>query len=223
MAGAVMALALASCSAVNQELNAKIVYKPEMFMEINGKEFRGTAVPDRAESYKVKIVARGKINMFLATTCHEEIKQEFDPGFFEKGNKHEFTYTPVKELEDGETCMMTLATYEKDKGRHEWGAIDFQNGTENVSATLLCDGYKVLTKPVSICRAHEGLMQRIVFDREMVVKHDEPHCAVMKSKDMKTFDWIMPKGECTYYFGDENDNFHRLSTIGYDGHLLREM
>lgn len=217
-------LGLFSCaSLVDQRINPDIIYRRDIEVTINGKTFYGTGVANRADKYEMTIKARGVINMLTISTCHREHQFEFkDPSFFQKGNVVTWTYIPVKGIEDVKGCMMEIGAFEKNKGRHGWAAIDFNNGFESVPATLMCDGQIRNVGAVSICQAKYGLVQKIVFDRRMKVAPDRDECKILRTLDEKTYTFQMPDAECTYYFGDENGKFHRLTLIGYQSILVRE-
>lgn len=220
---ALIALFLCSCSLVNQSLNPNIVYRRDIEVTVNGQHFVGTGVPARADKYQMVIKAKGVINMLTITTCHREEQLEFkDPNWFQKGNTVEWVYVPVKGIEDGKGCMMEIGAFEKTKGRHGWAALDFLNGFESVPATLQCDGVSRSVGPVSICQAKSGLVQKIFFDRRMKVAPDRDECKVFRTIDEKTYEFQMPNNtECTYYFGDKDGKFHRLTLIGYNSILVR--
>ncbi len=217
-------LGLFSCSSlVTQELNPDVIYRRDIEVTINGQRFIGTGVPAKADKYEMIIKARGVINMLTISTCHREQQFEFkDPTWFQKGNVAKWVYVPVRGIEDSKGCMMEIGAFEKKKGRHGWAAIDFLNGFESVPATLQCDGVTRAVGPVSICQAKFGLVQKIIFDRKMKVAPDRDDCKVLRTIDEKTYTFQMPDKECTYYFGDINGKFHRLTLIGYQSILVRD-
>lgn len=219
-----LCLGFFSCaSMVNQDLDPDTIYRRDIVVTINGEKFVGTGVPKKADKYEMEIKAKGVINMMTISTCHREVQMEYpDPSWFQKGNVQKWTYVPVKGIEDVKGCMMEIGSFEKGKGRHGWAAIDFLNGFESVPATLQCDGVTRSVGPVSICQAKEGLVQKIIFDRRMKVAPDRDECKVLRTIDEKTYTFQMPSEECTYYFGDIEGKFHRLTLIGYKSILVRQ-
>lgn len=219
---ALCALLLSSCSLVSQSLDPDTIYRRDIEVWINDQYFKGIGVPKKADKYEMIIRAAGVINMMTITTCHREEQFEFkDPGWFKKGNVQRWTYVPVKGIEDVRGCMMEIGVFEKKEGRHGWAAIDFLDGFEKVPATLQCDGRTQKVGPVSICQAKAGLVQKISFDRRMLVAPDRDECKVFRTNDQKEYEFQMPSGECTYYFGSKEREFHRLTLIGYSGVLIR--
>jgi hypothetical protein len=224
LAAACAALVLSSCaSLVSQRLSPDVFYKRDMRMKINGKDYVGVAVPPRADSYEIEIETVGDINMLTVTSCHrEQVFEEPTKGWFKAGNKFKYSYRPVKGVEDGRGCLLDIGSYERNKGRHQWASVDFVTMTETVPATLTCDGEVRQAGPVSICQAKAGLVQRIRFDRPMRVSPDEG-CKVMATADEFVYEYEMPRSECTFYFGDKDGNFHRLTTLGYESIFVRDV
>jgi len=221
-----LALFISGCaSLVNQELNPDVFYKRDIQLEINGVKFLGVAVPKRADKYEIKIKARGKIDMLTVTSCHREFVIEDPTVMPGTSRSFSFTYVPIKGIEDGRGCLLDIGAFEKKRGRHSWATIDFETETENLPAILKCNGEKWDTNPssVSICQGKTGLIQKIRFDHRVKVSPDTEMCNVMKTEDEMTYTYVMPRGECTYYFGDKYGNFHRHTTIGYESILIREV
>lgn len=222
---ALIALFLCGCSTVGQTLSPDVIYRRDIEVTINGQHFVGTGVPAKADKYEMEIRAKGVINMLTIKTCHREEQFEFkEPNWFQKGNTQKWTYIPVKGLEDGKGCVMEIGAFEAKKGRHGWAMLDFYDGFTGVPATLQCNGERRNVGPVSICQAPSGLMQKIIFDRVMLVEPDRDECKVFRTTDEMTYEFQMPDNtECTYYFGDKDGKFHRLSLIGFSSVLVREL
>lgn len=219
-----MAPFLISCSLINQKLDPNIYYKRDIRLVINGVEFDGIAVPKKSDVYKIKVKARGIIDMITIRSCHREITyEEPSKGWFSSGKTFEFEYRPIKGIEDGRGCYLDIGTYEKSKGRHGWALIDFESAEETVKAELKCNGEKRAVGPVSICQAHSNTIQKIQFDHKVKVSPDSPKCSVMQSDDEMGYRYLIPPGECVYYFCDRLGYCHRHTTLGYDGLLVRKV
>ena len=219
-----MVYILTGCQIPQQRLDPNIIYRRDIQFEINGQEFDGVAVPKRAKEYDIKLKAKGQIDVLTIRSCHrEDVFNKPKGGFFGgQSKKFEYKYIPVEGIETGNGCLLDIGAFEEKKGRHGWGVVDFEAGVENLPATLKCDGKEYNTNPksVSICQAREGSLQEIIFDHKVKVSPDKG-CEVMETKDEMTYIYQIAKGECTYYFGDKYGNFHRLTTIGYSGILIR--
>lgn len=210
------------CAMAEQKLSTSVNYQKDISLEINGEKFTGVAVPKKASQYEIKIKARGKIDMLTITTCHREEKfEEPSSGWFSSGKSFTYIYKPNKDIEDTRGCMLDIGAYEKLGGRHSWGVIDFETLTETLASSLKCNGVETRTRGSSICQAKAGLVQKIEFTEVVKTSPDSEICSVMTSEDGKSFTYIMPLGECTFFFGTKDGKFHRHTTYGYESILIR--
>jgi hypothetical protein len=222
--GIALSLALTSCASLtNQKLDPEVFYKRDMRMKINGVEYRGVAVPPRSEVYDFELETVGDINMLTVTSCHrEDVFEEPTKGWFKANNKFKYSYRPLKGIEDGRGCLLDIGSYERTKGRHSWATVDFVTATETLPATITCDGVVLKTGPVSICQAKAGLTQRIRFDQPMKVSPDKWCEANMRTENGLLFEYEIPDGECTFYYGAKDGRLHRHSTLGYRQIFVRD-
>lgn len=214
-----------SCSLVSQKLDPQTFYRRDIQLDVNDQKFDGAGVPNFSDEYKIKIKSIGKIDMLTIQSCHRhESFENVGGGIFGASKTFTYIYRPIKGIEDGRGCLLDIGVYERSKGRHGWATLDFQTkmGAENLPAHLLCDGKEWSTDPnsVSICQAKNGTIQKIVFDHRVKVSPDA-RCDVMKTTDEMTYTYLMPVGECTFYFGDKYGNFHRHTTLGFENVLIR--
>jgi hypothetical protein len=173
--------------------------------------------------------AHGKLDLFTWTDCHMEHTQEDAGrgGIFSQKNQVEFTYN--RDYSGSKYCPVEVGAYEAKNGnRHGWGFIDFESDEETVPATVYCNGYVEKTLGVSICQSKKGLMQKIVFPVAMETTMDDERCQMPISNDSKEFEFPMVPGFCAYSFrefdsGEFGGRFHRLTTLGYDKILIREV
>lgn len=204
--------------------NVNETYKRDLPVEINGVEFIGVGVAPAANTYKVKVTPPGKIDRIMWRTCNrEEVVDKPDLGWGK--SKYEFDVTLIEGLEDMAACGLSITVLEEKKRRNGFAFIEFQDKRPEISlhANLSCNGRVVQNKGVSICQSSEGLYQQIEFGTAVVQKGSSEQCDVMKPLDEteKKFRFIMPAGECTYYFvakeraPNGKRYSHRLSTIGY--------
>jgi len=210
------------CASVYQKLDSATYYKRDIFLEVNGQVFEGVGVPKRALSYKIKVKARGTIDMITVRSCHREFAyEEPSKGWFSKGNTFEFVYTPIPGIEDGSGCLLDIGTFEKDKGRHGWGLLSFEGKNEQTNAALKCNGqFLKSTHSVSVCQGREGTLQEIQFDHRVKVSPDAG-CKTMMTKDERRYQFTVSPKECNYYFcgviGDCHfdcpDSFRRLTAF----------
>jgi hypothetical protein len=106
--------------------------------------------------------------------------------------------------------------FEKDKGRHSFGIIDFKRKIYSAKATVDCNGITSQESGSFVCQSNEGLFQRISFAGESRVKSD---CQEVIEKEGLTYKIKMKKGLCltTFIVGKE---FFRLTTFGFEKVLV---
>jgi len=211
---------LMACSSFQQDLDPEIFYKRDIKIEINGQEYEGVTVVPQAPVYNLLLTPKGDLDLVLVTSCHREYSGEaLGGGLFSK-NEFPYEYIPVSGLEDVPSCSLRVNVYEKDKGRHSWALIAFEHGDLTLRAVLKCNGAVKTYSGVSVCQSKEGLIQRIEFD-EIVRAWSPPGC-VSVGKRGKVFEFPISLGECQYSFETQDKKRHTMTTIGYQGVLVRE-
>lgn len=216
---------LMACSTlVNQKLDANKYYRRDIKVTINDEKFEGYGIPKLADTYKIKVQARGKIDKIIFRTCHRDDPFEnVKRGFFRKKNSFTYNYTP-KEIEKKSGCLLDIGTYEMLKGRHGFATFDFITG-ETLEAELQCNGKLTYDKTnkvgVSMCEARETLLQEIKFNVKVKYNVDDKRCGYLMTDDDKTFQYLMPKSECIVNFGSKDGQYHRHVMMGYESVLIR--
>ena len=214
------------CTSVPQKLDPDAFYKRDMEITVNGYQSEGVLVVPKAKKYDFKIEAKGKLDLFTFTTCHREKTKENagEKGWFSDKKTRKMTFFPSPDIEASHlSCPVQLGGYERDKGRHSWGFVDFEHESLNLPALLKCNGSVSNHTGVSACQSKNGLIQEIVFS-EPVLAAKNPECGELTSTDEKTFRFKMPKGQCTFRFLTKTGEkkWHRMTTLGYQQILIRE-
>ena len=216
-------LTCVSCSTlIDKKLDANKYYRRDIKIIVNGETFIGYGIPKKADSYKIKLIAHGKIDEVVFTTCHRvRTFLNKKKGFFRKKNTFEYIYKPVKGIEDQSGCYLEIGTRDIKIGKHGFGTLDFHTG-ETLSAELRCDG-SLFPKQggVSMCESRQGLLQEISFKDEVKYSVDDKKCGYLMTDDNKTFQYITPVGECIVFFGTKDGRFHRHTMFGFNDILLR--
>jgi len=216
-----------SCStkSIPDKLNPDVIYKRDMTIVIDGVEKIGVAVVPMKDTHKIHITAQGDLDLFTFTTCHREETAENawnvtgrSSGLFkrtiDKKREIKMEYTPT-EIEKRGGCPIFLGGYEQEKGRHSWGAIDFETPEATLTARLSCNGEESTANGVSICQSREGLIQVIEFPTETKVLPSKG-CEIGMEKAV-TYSFSLVKGHCVYAFMEiATKKIHRLTTIGYE-------
>jgi hypothetical protein len=223
---AVFLIAFSGCTAAEKvdSASSEIFYKRDIKIEYGGKSYRGIAVLPSGVNYDIKITAAGKLDLFTFTDCHMEHTAEDagQGGIFSRKNVVDFKYS--REFAGASYCPVELGGYEV-KGRHSWGFIDFQSPNETLPAKIFCNGYSENTAGVSVCQSKKGLYQKIVFPVGVETNLATDTCPMPISIDSKTFEFPTVPGLCVYAFREFSGarRFHRLTTLGYDKILIREV
>lgn len=229
-------LITASCSTgVVQKLDSKILYKRDMYVNVDGFEGVGTlVVPDRS-SHKFHAKAKGKLDLFTLNTCHREwtkekawnvtTKKKAGPfGLWKKtkiqDKEIKFDFFPTI-LERENSCITELGGYEIKLGQHSWALIDYETPEAKLPAFVSCNGNEYNSRGVSICQAKKGLIQAIRFPVDVITSPD-PDCD-LPTKTGKYFEYPIKKGRCVYAFMEKKSphRVHRLTTFGYEQLLIR--
>ena len=220
-------LIICGCSTPVQKLDDNTIYEYDLSLKVNGKSGKGTLVVPLADKYTVEVKSSGKLDMLLYNTCHREIKKE--GAYKKKGifgikdyKETQFSYIPSKDIENKLSCVSHIGAYERIKGRHGWGLIDYITEETNLPATVKCNGAQYLSKGVTICQARQGSIQKISFPTEVIFGEPDG-CPKMESENKKEFLYTMPLGKCVYaVMSLDKKYFHRLTLLGYEGVLIRK-
>lgn len=214
-----MSKLLWSCSSVSMPVDAAIVYRMDMDLEIGGRKGNGMLVAPNWKEYEILAKSAGKLDLFIFSTCAREEYQEeaWDKGWFKTKLKTKFQYKPNPKIEK-HNCDMRLAGAEKIKGRHSAGYIVFEESQYTMPAKIICNGKESNSNGSSACQSRSGILVQIEFSRK--VRGKSP-CADIKSKDEKTFRVAIPRSTCAVGFQDGDKNRHKLILRGYDQIPLR--
>lgn len=201
-----------------------VFYKRDLKITHNGKDYFGAAVLPNQESYNVRVDAYGKIDLFTWTSCHMEHTQEDagEGGIFSSKNKLSFNYR--RDFSGDSYCPVEVGTYSVSEGKHGWFFLDFESDLDTLPATLYCNGYVYRSNGVSVCQSKKELTQKIVFQNPVLVEGDDD-CPQLKTTDDLSFEYPTGRGFCVYAIKEIGGlgRYHRLTTIGYDKILIREV
>ncbi len=201
-----------------------VFYRRDVRITLGDRVWTGVAVLPQQSLYRLSLEFAGNLDLFTFTDCHAQWTKEKagTGGIFGPKNEVDFNYRPS--FADETYCPVELGGYEAIKGRHAWGFIDFKTSIETAPADLECNGERQSNIGVSVCQSLTGLIQRVTFLEPMEVVPPEG-CGLPISDDQKTFEFPMNAGRCVYAFleYEGNHRIHRLTTLGYDKILIREV
>ena len=207
-------LFLIDCSNVVQELDPKKIYRFDMVIKCGDRSGDGILVLPKKKKYTLRIKAWGKTDLFTLTSCHREVT--LNP----KSQKISLNFFPTLES-NLIACPVLLGGYEKIKGRHSWGFIDFEDSKHTMPANLKCNGKTDLHNGVSVCQSREELFQEISFPQKVRYATSKK-CEWQVKKEGFVYRYKVKKGLCVYSFKAIGlDKWHRHTTHGYDAVLVR--
>lgn len=225
-------MGLAGCASVPQDLTKEIergkFFMRDMDIRIGDHSGEGVLVLPKMPGYSIEIHAKGDLDLFTFSTCHREIVRENagEGGLFGDDNRVKVQYDPVAGIESGDySCPVELGGYERIRGRHSWGFIDFESPDLQLLANVRCNGGKANAMGVSICQSRQGLIQEISFNEPVFYsKKRTDGCVVPETRNDKDFRMRLSKGRCVYRFKQRATPGleHRHTTLGYEGILIRE-
>lgn len=236
--GLITALLFISCGTTTQILDTEVFYRRDLPVTVvygarvetvgvvplgsHGVGFEGNGVLGRSNRYTFIISPKGgaKMDLLTITTCHREFSGEkLSSGYFGK-NQYQYEYTPVVGVEDVPQCLIRMNVLDAKTGKHAWALFDVQDDETTLPAVVTCNGEVNRSEGVSICQSRRGLLQRLVFDEE--VSFVPGQCYIDPPKG-RVLELKIPLGECVFAFqGKDSGRFHRLTTVGYEGLLIRE-
>lgn len=227
---------LYSCSSLQNgsqlnKMDANVLYKKDMIL--NGHI--GVAVFPEKDVYDFHVEARGNLDLFEMTTCHQEqskekawnVKQTISSGLFGWGSKTidktrevNFQYKPTP-IEKAGDCSMSLRGYDKNGMNSEFLAL-FESKAYTLKAEVACNGENKLFNGVGVCQSMIGNFQSLTFSRDVEVSSN---CSIgAPNKIGKYFEIPLSKEICEYVFigiKAPEEYFHFV-TYGYDKTMLRE-
>lgn len=229
---------LLSCASLPPQLKTDVNYQRDVKMEIqrwDGKKWldplsiTGIGIMPEASHYSIKVLPPGQADMITVTSCHREIKTPNPKKDSRWRDGYTFMLNMNDTIDDENNCSIDIGVYEKDKGRHAWGTIGFEdNKTYKLKALTKCNGRVWQYGGVSACQAKEGLIQQYEFDREVVVASgygcEISHIDQPDRKKNKVWKFIMPPNECEIYFLDPwrpIESVHKAILFGYETIAIR--
>lgn len=210
-------LIIVGCSSAQGPLDTNQIYKNDILMTVNGVKYQGTGVISKAQKYNILVETEEKMDLLTISSCHRDVTIE--------NAKKAYTYSYVpNEIEAQGSCTVRVGGYSKNSGKHSWGFLEFEEGP-GLIVNLQCNGkLESLSNGVSVCQSHEGLIQRIIFEKPVAIAQKSliDSCKP-QTVDNKVWTYYMPKGECVINFFEVGGKLvHRHTSIGYMSYILRE-
>jgi len=170
-------------------------------------------LPDVAE-YNFEFTSKGQIDLFTIKSCHQY--QVIESGYIIKRKSAKFKYRPLPFERNSANCPIMFHAYEKDKGRHSFGMIDFARKAYKATAQIECNGSSYTANGTAICQSNIGLYQTISFNKDAKFKSE---CENSIEKYGAGYRIKLSKGLCLTTFLVDGQLF-RLTTYGYEKVLV---
>jgi hypothetical protein len=195
-----------------------------MEIKIGDNTYEGVAVLENNKKFKIKAKFKDDGDLVRIKTCHRSIDIEQawkEKKFFKRLGKKsaEIVIDLNSPIETKEYCPIEIIAFSH-SGKHSWFFADKKTEGEQLSAILRCNGKTVTRKGVSVCQVFNGLSQEIQFPGKTNVRA-QPGCPINRIED-NLFEFRPTKGFCVYRFFNENKQYHRLTTLGYESIKLKK-
>lgn len=222
---------LLSCTSIRPKLDPQVNYQRDVRMEIqrwdgtkwlDALTITGAGIMPRASHYNIRVLPPGNADMITVTSCHRELKTPNPEGNTRWNKGYTFMLRLSDTIDQENDCSIDIGVYEKDKGRHAWGLVGFENQDKySLAALTKCNGRVWQYRGTSACQAKEGLIQQYEFKVPVAVASGEG-CEIKnlasQNRFSKVWQFIMPSGECKVFFLDPKapeKSVHQAFLFGY--------
>lgn len=207
-------LLLNSCVSLNESISADDIWNKDLIIGTQWGQFEGVASLPDVDRYEFEFESKGNIDLFTLKSCHQY--QTIEPDRIIKRKQIKVTYRPNSFERSRRICPLFIHAYEKGKGRHSFGIVDFKRKIYSAKATIECNGGTYDAIGSAICQSGANLYQRITFAEESRFKSD---CQDVIEKEGLSYKIKIKKDLCltTFIVGKE---FFRLTTYGFEKVLI---
>lgn len=197
-------------------------YKADIAITVDDVNFDGMAVANIGKK-PIHLRSKAKLDLLLISSCHREFSQErvdYTTGWFGLGGSSSkvftYTYSPTP-IESEGYCPIYIQAFDR-TGIAAWGFVAFRT-SENLVASLSCNGRDSKLRGISVCQSRQGFEQGISFLAPVrFVSNDV--CQIVAKSDREFRIRTKKMGFCEATFTDGKEK-HRLVLLGYDEVLVR--
>ena len=185
------------------------VFQKDLLIYSEGRRFVGFGVLPPDTTYLLALQSRKEPEIVRVSNCHRDVVlREVDD------NELSYRFTPNRKVEDG-SCLLQI-TFLDEKGYHQFAAVSFRDESESLPVSVYCNGSTVYYEGASVCQGKAGTLQAIEFDVPVEVLASSG-CKLPTTKDDGyLWHFSVKEGYCVFDFKSEDDEFHRLTTFGYN-------
>jgi len=214
---------LSGCASVNQPMDSSKYFRRDIQILFAGKTFEGTAVLPSQSSYDIVLKPKADMDFLLIKSCHREMVAEkaSGGGLFSK-NEYKYAYTPVPKIEGVGVCPVRIDALESGSNQFSGAFIDFERDEFKLPFFVACNGASVFANGVAVCQARMGTTQVVAFD--FPVRFAPPMPATCSAPQFRggRYEIDVSRGECSYMFDAQDKRAGRLTTLGYEGIVIRK-
>lgn len=199
-------LMLFGCETAKLLPDAVQTYQKDLEIYESGTKIVGLGVLQPKPSYNFDIRSRHNPDLVRISNCHRDLVLR------DQKKQFNFPFAPNKAVENG-SCVL-LFTMLDSKGFHQFGGVVFRENDETLSSTVACNGAVDHDYVgASVCQGKVGTIQSIAFSTDDVaVKTSCPP----PRHDGKRWFITLAEGFCLFLFKSDKDEFHKLTTFGYN-------
>jgi hypothetical protein len=182
----------------------------------NNVFYDGIATLENKPNYQFQFQSQGFIDLLTIETCHQY--KTYTKEKILKRKYLDIEYTPMQLEKEKVACPMFISSYEKDKGRHSFGIIEFKRDQYQLKYQLECDGKKISDQGVALCQSKVGTTQRLTFEIDTSFVSSKK-CKETIKKIGNYYEIKVIKDLCIFTFKSES-KFARLTTFGFESVLV---
>lgn len=194
---------------------AKILYRKDMELEVNGVKGKGIVTIPMAPEIVVRAKAPGDSETVTLQTLHREIIMS------KVSDRFEAKLTPSDLERNGLFYIRVNAM--SPKFLYSGGLILVTRPETTMQARVLCNGENAIAVGAALCQSREGYAQMVRFLAPMKVSAPNAGCPAFKEKPSEfAFEVNLGPNECPYSFTEVSGQKREfwLMTYGYEEFLL---
>lgn len=189
----------------------------------SGVCYQGLGVFSKTKKFEGKYFAHGKIDYFHVGSCHRtRTLTELCQQKRSKNRKSlDFTLCDIGSVEGVSGCGFKFFAAEREKGRHSFALMFFDNDELLLGSVTQCNGRKIRWDGTSACQSSRDNYQEIYFKSPVRwSKKGYEECPDMVELAPGRYRYNLGLGFCVYTFTDEK-NYHSHITYGHEREPIR--
>lgn len=200
-----------ACETTSKIQSEEFEYQKDLVITESGMQIVGFGVFPERQQYNFHINSRHNPDRVRISNCHR------DETLYSQSKNFSYKFTPNKLVERG-NCILHFNFFDAN-GYHQFGSVVFNQKADTLQAKLSCNGVPpTFFEGTSTCQGKVDTVQAISFHENVRVVGE---CPLPKSEDGKFWLFKLTEGTCLYTFKSDKDEFHSLTTFGYNEIIKR--